>query len=123
MAREHVATLLWLSLVTVLLLTPPGLFSRPELAPAVALPYADKMVHVALFAVLGLLLARSLRRLEVARPILVAGIAAIALGGLIELVQPLVARSCELGDLLADAAGALLVSVVRVPSGRPSRLD
>ena len=32
----------------------------------------------------------------------------IAFGGAIELLQPLVNRSCEMADFLADAVGAIL---------------
>lgn len=66
----------------------------------------DKLHHVVGFAALILPIA-------VLRPrwLLVAAPVMLLYGGLIELIQPFVGRSCELADWLADGVGVALGSV------------
>lgn len=91
----------WAVLIEVLLLwpSPPDV---PSLAWGIGL---DKIVHAALFAVQAVLGAWALQeRRRLAWPAL-AG--AIAFGALTEVQQQLMpSRAMELGDFLADAAGA-----------------
>jgi VanZ family protein len=76
-------------------LTPPG---RMPQGPA----GLDKVFHALAFG--ALVLPAALLRPD---RLLVVLLFAIAYGGLIELIQPLVGRSAEWADLLADALGAL----------------
>ncbi|MCQ2334853.1 MAG: VanZ family protein [Paludibacteraceae bacterium] len=74
-----------------------------------AFPHADKLIHVAMYCGLGLVLAAGMqwRRLSTRR-ILGLGFGLPTLfGGLIELIQPYFPpRTCELGDFIADGLGA-----------------
>ncbi len=76
-------------------LSPPG----PE--PS-SLPLTDKQLHALAFAVL--ILPITVANLRVALPL---APVALAYGGLIELIQPLVGRSGEWADLFADGIGIL----------------
>jgi hypothetical protein len=69
-------------------------------------PGSDKLHHALAFAALTLPLSISMPRLTVWITL-----AAIADGGVIELVQPVVGRSREIQDFLADAGSAALGSV------------
>ncbi|MGO3741810.1 VanZ family protein [Kerstersia sp.] len=108
------ATLALLILITYLTLAAPG--SLPRVAGG------DKLHHALAFAALvfPVVLARP-------RWALRAFIAAIAYGGLIELIQPSFGRSGEWADLLADtigaAAGVVLAWLARwiLPITRKSR--
>ena len=79
-----------------------------SLMPLVQLPDApgnDKIHHLIAYGMLTFFatLPRKTRKTVVA-----ALLAAIAYGGLIEVIQPYVNRYGEVGDFLADAAGAVL---------------
>ncbi len=104
------AAILWSILILVICLMPSGtvpglgLFSRFHL---------DKVVHAILYGVLAFLLVkafaidgRPLRKGTLIFAVLVS----IAYGAAIELLQeiPILRRSAEWGDLLADAGGAIL---------------
>ena len=101
MRREHerpisaslVPTLVLAGLIGVLTLTP---IQNP-------LPGTDKSHHLVAFAALALPLSFSRPRLA---PWVV--VAAALYGGAIELIQPLVGRSGEVFDFMADAMGALI---------------
>ncbi len=69
--------------------------------------FLDKILHALAYCCLSFLLFAS--QLPGPRPrlVLVAVLASLALGGLIELLQPLVLRDRELGDLAADLGGAV----------------
>ena len=74
-------------------LSPPG-------PPGPPLPLSDKQVHALAFAVLVMPLGwQNVRHAAWLVP------AALALGATIELVQPMVGRGAEWGDLLADGIG------------------
>jgi len=76
---------------------------------------SDKVYHLISFAILTLPIA-------IIRPqaIWIILSLSIAYGGLIELLQPLVNRNCEMADLLADAVGAMLgVLVTRALKASP----
>jgi membrane associated rhomboid family serine protease len=64
---------------------------------------SDKVYHLISFAILTLPIA-------IIRPraLWIILSLSIAFGGAIELLQPLVNRSCEMADFLADAVGAML---------------
>jgi VanZ family protein len=67
----------------------------------------DKLAHVALFAVLSVLLLRAL--VTEGRPMWIAFVACAAFGACTEVQQHFVpTRSMEFGDFLADAAGAAI---------------
>ena len=88
------------------------------LTPVEKLPQvsgSDKVYHLISFAILTLPIA-------IIRPqaIWIILSLSIAYGGLIELLQPLVNRNCEMADLLADAVGAMLgVLVTRALKASP----
>ena len=88
--------------VTWLLLAP----SPAAVGPAV--PYADKLQHVVLFAGLGLLAARAYDR----HPRWALACAVVLYGACIELAQLGTTRSFELLDIAADGVGALAVFLV-----------
>jgi VanZ family protein len=91
----------------------------PHDFPAVPPDRVDKLVHVAVFAVLGWLLAtawqRSAGRLT-ARHFLAAWLVIVLYAAADEFSQPWVGRVCSLGDWLADAVGAAvgLITFVRL---------
>lgn len=101
---------LWALAVLVLTLMPASDVPRIGWAERLAV---DKLVHVVLFGVQGILLALvfSGRRgwRYMAHPYLLALLAAIAFGALVEVLQELMGlgRHADVLDLLADAAGAL----------------
>lgn len=123
-ARAHLPALAWAVLVAVAMLSPGDAVPRwsDELWFGRWLdPLADKVVHFVLFAVLTLLAVRSFRALDprgpapllASRPILAAVLVSIAYGGLAELAQlRFTARSAELADFAADAAGALCAAAL-----------
>jgi VanZ family protein len=71
------------------------------------LHFLDKLLHALAYLCLSFLLFAS--QLPGPRPrlVLVSVLASLALGGLIELLQPLTLRDRELADLGADLAGAV----------------
>jgi VanZ family protein len=79
-----------------------GTLSPPGTAES-GLPLTDKHLHALAFAALVL-------PMGWARPGWALGIAAAALtfGGAIELIQPMVGRTAEWGDFIADGVGCLL---------------
>jgi VanZ family protein len=109
-----------------------GLSSLPgSTIPSVRVPHLDKVVHVALYATLGALLARALgqrwpatpaaaagnrkrnHKLVVGKVVLVAWLLAVAYGASDETHQLFVAgRSADPADLAADAVGALVGAFV-----------
>ena len=106
-AAPDAAAWLWAAAIALLLLAPvPAMFAPLADAPQSGLPL-DKLVHVALFAALtrAWLRRRTSGSWRLAAPAIAA--AAVAYGGLLELLQPIVsARTAQWGDLVADAAGA-----------------
>lgn len=126
MRREHLALAVWTVLVVVLLLLPGGLLSGPELAgiaTVAGIPHLDKIVHAFLFGVLAWLAWRSFRRLGARWPVMLALLGAVLLGGMLELIQPMVDRSGEIEDALADGGGALLAAALWGRGGRSRRRD
>jgi len=73
----------------------------------------DKVVHLALFGLLVALWRRWVQSERSGAVALVVAVvvAAILYGGALELLQPFFARDAEWGDLVADAAGALLAGL------------
>jgi len=72
-----------------------------------AIPFADKLVHVGLFAGLGLLLHWNSAVSRLRWAVAVSIVPAVAVAGLIELIQgTLPYRSAELWDFIAGAIGA-----------------
>src|SRR5690606_27055636 len=82
--------------------------------PWIAQLHLDKFVHAFLFGMqcvlLGLAFARSTSQRYAARPFFLAFLLALAYGAMIEVLQEGMGtgRRGDLGDLLADGAGALL---------------
>lgn len=106
----------------------------PEMPEMETVPLADKWAHFLMYG--GLLMAVWLDWIRNGvRPTMwnavVAVVFGVALGGLIELIQPYVMRSCEVLDFVADSIGAVLGCLVgwllfvilslRAKSGRDSR--
>ena len=79
---------------------------RPE-AVLGRLSLYDKAEHFAAYLVLGFLAFRVINRRAVF-PVALAIASCAALGGLIEIIQPLVGRNRELADFLVDLAGAAI---------------
>lgn len=117
---SHLPALLWAALVAAALAAPgdslPRFSDRVSLGPWLD-PLLDKIVHFALFGGMAALAARSFGALEPAgrlaplarRPLAAAFLTTVAYGGATELAQLGVGeRTAELGDFLADAAGAAL---------------
>ena len=88
------------------------------LTPVEKLPQvsgSDKVYHLISFAILTLPIAIIRKRLT-----WIMFSVSVTYGGVIELLQPLVNRNCEMADFLADAAGAVLgVLVARVFRASP----
>lgn len=80
--------------------------------PQIGVPGSDKVHHLLAFAALAFPLSVARPRLA---PWVVLGV--VVYGGLIEIIQPHVGRQAEWGDLLADAAGAILGSAAGAASG------
>ena len=104
-----------------------ALSSFPLRIDADVVPGGDKTAHVGEYAVLGFLLARALRmtRPSLGRGAVVAGAALLGAfyGASDEFHQSFVPeRTASLGDLAADAAGALLGALLLavLPGGRRS---
>ena len=80
-----------------------------------AIPQADKLMHVAAYAVFTVLVARALRASASLRPrgvALAAFGAASAYGGLLEYLQQFVGRGTSILDALSSIAGAALAALV-----------
>ena len=74
-------------------------------------PGLDKFGHFGAFVVLGLLLNRGLTlctQLPTVWCSVVTFTSGVCFGGLIEIVQPLVGRTCDIADLVSDALGVVL---------------
>lgn len=103
--------LLWALGILVLTLMPSSGVPR---WPWAAQVHLDKFIHAFLFGMqcvlLGMAFARSGSQWLAARPFLLAFLLALAYGALIEVLQESmdIGRRGDLGDLLADGAGALL---------------
>jgi VanZ family protein len=101
--------------------------SEIEHPPGPPFPAADKLVHLALYAVLGALLVRALARGRLARVtpgILLAAVGiSIAYGISDEIHQGYVGREPDAADLAADAAGAALAAAAIRAWGILARRD
>lgn len=85
--------------------------------PDIEVGGSDKLHHLVAFGLLTL-------PVSATRPRWIPGVllAAIAYGGAIEIVQPYIGRFGEWGDLLADAAGALIGSAAGLAVSRDWRV-
>jgi VanZ family protein len=81
----------------------------PAVHPPLALVHADKMAHAGMYAVLALLLAVAWsQRAWVSWRAILAVFALLAIYGVLdEVTQPMVGRSADVLDWLADMAGAI----------------
>ena len=104
-------TLFIILAIATLTLTPPG-----EPGPGIA--GFDKLLHFLAFAALAMPMAYAGRM-----PLFLIVLAAMAYGGLIELIQPHVGRSGEWGDWLADGLGAFLGAGLAAMIGRRGRVS
>lgn len=88
---------------------------KPPVPPP-AIPHLDKLIHAAAYGLLALLLARALRQswgAALAEVALVAAVWAAAYGTAVELLQVTrPERTPSMADLLANAAGAALATLV-----------
>ena len=107
----HALTALLALVIALLTLAPqaPG----PE-----GIPGLDKLAHFVAFAALAAPLAWRYPHLWRA-----VALAALAYGGLIEIVQPLTGRTAEWADLLADGAGAFAGAFAASLSGKEGLAD
>ena len=87
-------------------------------------PGGDKVGHGVIYAVLAWVLLRALVGSGHVRPVLAALLAAMFIGGVIELTQPWVGRTGALSDWLAGVAGASLAAALwlAVPRTRATGL-
>jgi VanZ family protein len=81
-------------------------------SPQIRVPGSDKVHHLLAFAALAFPLSAARPRLA---PWVVLGV--VAYGGIIEIIQPYTGRQAEWGDLVADAGGAILGSLLGVLIG------
>lgn len=129
-AGFHLPAVLWAALVAAALAAPgdalPRFSDRISLGPFLD-PLFDKIVHFVLFAGVAATCARSYRVLDPAgrlgplarRPLGAACVTAIAYGGATELAQLGVGgRTAELGDFVADGAGAVVAVAVLAAAHR-----
>lgn len=83
-----------------------------------SIPYYDKLIHIGFYMGLNmLLLACSIKRSEqrsMMHNVLVATMVTIGYSILIEFVQPLTGRNCDLEDMVANSIGALLGAALYV---------
>lgn len=108
----------WAVGIAALLLIPlPVPEHPPEWVPAILDLTADKIVHAALFFGGTRAFIRSARLRDLERPALTAALFAVAYGGALEILQGFVGRDSSLGDLAADAFGAVLAAST-LPSWR-----
>jgi VanZ family protein len=90
-----------------------SLYPRPEQVLG-RLSVYDKAGHLAAYVVLGYCAARAIGK-PGRVPFVLAVASCAALGGLVEVIQPLVGRRRELADFLVDLAGAVVgVAVAHV---------
>jgi len=94
-----------------------SLLPLPE-PPVGEFALADKIGHAAAYLGLSFLLFVSRLPGPRARLALTAAGCSVLLGGLIELIQPLVQRNRELGDLVADVAGSTLGALLGLAADR-----
>jgi VanZ family protein len=99
-ALAYMALIWWLS-------------SVPITLPLPSIPWRDKLAHAVEYFILGLLVARAVRRswplLATARALLLAALITAGWGYVDEVHQAFVpGRDANAGDLLADTVGALL---------------
>lgn len=89
---------------------------RENVPETPSLPYIDKVVHFLMFSVLGWLLAKALySRTDSKRTALVKTIGLLALYGIFdEVTQPIVGRTMELGDWIADVCGAACAATLAI---------
>lgn len=80
----------------------------------------DKVGHLVAYLALGFLVVRIFDRPGAASVVLAVA-SCSALGGLIEIVQPLVGRRRELGDLLVDLGGAAIGAAIAFAAARMSK--
>ena len=78
-------------------------------------PFTDKILHLAAYVLLGLLLFLATGKKGPAVVLASIGFCT-AYGGLIEIVQPLFGRSRELADWIVDFAGASVGTFLGVPA-------
>lgn len=107
----HLPAAVWLIAMTIALAAPSNTADLPSWWPRILHFQAlDKVIHGILFTVAAALLVRSFRRLRwLARPALLAFLAAAAYGGVTEIGQhTLTDRQGEVADVGADVAGAAL---------------
>lgn len=108
--RAHATSAAWTAIIALLLLMPlEGAPSASDWMPLLV-SAGDKIVHAALFFAAALAYNRSAALAGLRRPGIAAVIAAVAYGGVMEILQSFVGRDAEWGDLAADALGAVLAA-------------
>lgn len=109
--RTHATSAAWTAIIALLLLMPlEGAPSASVWMPQLLVSAGDKIVHAALFFAAALAYNRSAALAGLRRPGIAAVIAAVAYGGVMEILQSFVGRDAEWGDLAADALGAVLAA-------------
>lgn len=103
--RHYRFTIIWSFIILVLCLMPKSTHSSSFWL--FTIPYFDKMVHISLYVVMGIIMFYE-RKTSIRRIIVLCVLYSFLLGGIIELIQPYVGRTAEFFDLLSDVFGAVL---------------
>ena len=108
--KRYIYTFIVLTIVLAL-----SLFPVPEMPQLEGVPFIDKWTHMVMYAGLeGAICIDILRNRKsiTSRLCILLTLSAAMLGGIIELIQPLVGRSCELADFIADIIGTILCYII-----------
>lgn len=106
MIKKYLITSIILTIIIILSLIP-----IPEVKPLEGVPLIDKWTHMIMYAGLtGAMMLDCMRNKIKAsvKMMLIFLMIAIVVGGALELLQPLVCRSCEMLDWIADSIGGVL---------------
>ena len=104
-------TFIWTSVILILCLLPRS--TEPTEFWLFKLPHFDKMVHIGLYSILGFIMMFDING-KIKHAFFICVGYSIFLGGIIELIQPLVGRTNELTDLCADFTGCLLGIILNI---------
>ncbi len=100
-----------------------SLIPIPEVKHLEGVPFIDKWTHLVMYGALALAIWVERMKKTGNRWFLVflTIVVPVMLGGILEVVQPLANRSCELLDFIADSVGALLGTIAGLIVARVSK--
>lgn len=81
-------------------------------------PVNDKIEHFVGFAILAIVLSLAMSRASTPRTLAIILAICLIYGAIDEWTQPLIGRTCELNDWLADAGGAIVGSLIGLTIAR-----